>query len=254
MPLPNGIRVPSYSPATIPLRSGEQLVYRASWIGIPAATVTVSLLANPNAPNFLTGEFRLRTNRFVDMLYRMRDYLRESFTRSLRPVTMYTRQREGGRWNDFNVTFNHRDHIVAMTRRYPRGIEMREFLSANPAGPISGSLMALAQPLKVGDSLKFDTFIGLNRYVLDFRVVGRDRIDTQVGAFDAFKIAPSVLYISGGGIRHKARRTTIWVSAGARHLPLRIESTVFIGSIRIDLVKIIGGPASAAARPQGTSR
>lgn len=240
------------------MRPGEQLVYRVSWIGIPAATANVRLLANPNAPNLLTGEFWLRTNRFVDMLYRMRDYLRESFTKSLSPVTMYTRQREGGRWNDFNATFNHRDHIVAMTRRYPRGVEMREFLSANPAGPISGSLMALAQPLKVGDSLKFDTFIGINRYVLDFHVVDRQPVDTQAGAFDAFKIVPSVIYISGGGIKRKARHTTIWVSAGARRLPLRIQSKVFIGSIRIDLVKIINGPASAGALKtdglRGTSR
>jgi hypothetical protein len=111
--------------------------------------------------------------------------------------------------------------------------------------------MALAQPLKVGDSLKFDTFIGVNRYVLDFDVVGRERIEMALGAFDAFKIVPSVLYVSEGGIKRKARRTTIWVSPGARRLPLRIESKVFIGSIRIDLVKIIGGSASAAARGQG---
>jgi hypothetical protein len=235
----------------MPMRPGEQLVYRVSWIGIPAATVSVSLLADPNGPNLLTGKFWLRTDPFVDMLYRMRDYLRESFTKFLRPVTMYTRQREGGRWNDFKVTFNQRDHVVAMTRRYPRGVERREFTSANPVGPISGSLMALAQPLKVGDSLKFDTFLGLNRYVLDFHVVSRERIDTQVGSFDAFKIVPSVLYVSDGGIKRKARHTTIWVSAGAPRLPLRIQSKVFIGSIRVDLVKIIGPPSAGAVASGG---
>jgi len=41
--------------------------------------------------------------------------------------------------------------------------------------------------------------------------------------------------------------TTLWVSADARRLPLRIESAVFIGSVRIDLVKVID-PATSPAQ------
>ncbi len=240
LPLPDGIRIPTYAPAPIPFHRGEQLVYRASWIGIPAATAELVLDADRNDPALLTAEVSIRTNRFTDRLYRIRDYLRESLgAESLRPATVYTRQREGRRRDDFNVTFNPFDHIVTMVRHYPRGVQTREFLSANPAGPISGALMALVQPLKVGDSLRFDTFISLNRYVFELNVVGRERISTPLGEFDAFRVVPSVAYVSDGKIRDQAHRTTIWVSADARRLPLRIQSAVFIGSVRIELVKIL---------------
>jgi hypothetical protein len=203
--------------------------------------------ADRNDPALLTAELWIRTNRFTDKLYPMRDYLRESLgAQSLSPVTLYTRQREGRRRDEFNVTFNHFDHIVTMVRHYPRGVQTREFLSENPSGPISGALMALAQPLKVGDSLRFDTFISLNRYVFELDVVGHERISTPLGEFDAFRVVPSVAYASGGEIKDKAHRTTIWVSADARRLPLRIQSAVFIGSIRIELMEIIDAPRPTA--------
>src|SRR5262249_15669340 len=117
-------------------------------------------------------------------------------------------------------------------------------LSNNPSGPISGSLMALTQPLKVGDSLCFDAFSGTTRYVFRLDVVRRERISTPLGDFDAFRILPSVQYLSNGKISDKVHDTTLWVSADERRLPLRIESAGFIGSVRIDLVKVANGPAS----------
>ncbi|MGH7913273.1 MAG: DUF3108 domain-containing protein, partial [Candidatus Binataceae bacterium] len=56
-----------------------------------------------------------------------------------------------------------------------------------------------------------------------------------------------VTYVSDGKVNDKVHDTTLWVSADARRLPLRIESAVFIGSIRIDLVKVIDGAATQAA-------
>jgi len=80
-------------------------------------------------------------------------------------------------------------------------------------------------------------------------VVGRDRISTPLGNFDAFRVVPSVAYLSDGKLKEKAHNTVLWVSADARHLPLRIESAVFIGSVRIDLVKILEAPHPGAPPP-----
>src|SRR5580658_5007011 len=44
-PLPDGMRVPSYSPGPMPYHPGQQLIYQASWIGIPAAGGKVVLNA-----------------------------------------------------------------------------------------------------------------------------------------------------------------------------------------------------------------
>lgn len=245
-PLPDGIRIPDYSPGPLPFRPGEQLIYQASWIGIPAASGKIVLRPDYADPALWSAEIWINTNRLTDKLYRMRDYLREEFSAgSLKPDRLYIRQHEGRRRDVFNVTFDRRKHIVTLVKHGPRGVQTRQFLSDNPSGPVSGALMALTQPLEVGDSFSFDAFSGTTRYVFDLTVAGRERISTPLGDFDAFRIVPSVAYLSGGKISDEAHDTTLWVSADARRLPLRIESAVFIGSVRIDLVKVIDAGAAA---------
>jgi hypothetical protein len=247
-PLPDGVRVPRYSPGPMPFHTGEQLVYQGSWIGIPAAGGKVVLHDGNGDPALLSAEIWISTNRLTDKFYKMRDYLREDFTAaSLKPTEMNIRQNEGRRHDTFNVTFDHRDHVVTLVKHGPRGQQTRKFLSYNPSGPVSGAMMALSQPLEAGDSLSFDSFSGTTRYVFELKVIRRERIGTPLGEFDAFRIVPSITYLSDGKINDEVHDTTLWVSADARRLPLRVESAVFIGSVRIDLVKVID-PSDATQR------
>jgi Protein of unknown function (DUF3108) len=247
-PLPKGLRVPSYSPGPLPFHPGQELIYQASWIGIPAAGGKVVLHADHGDPALWSAEIWIHTNRLTDKLYRMRDYLREDFgASSLKPAEMNIRQNEGRRHDTFKVTFNHRNHVVTLVKHGPRGQQTRKFLSYNPSGPVSGAMMALSQPLEAGDSFSFDSFSGTTRYVFELKVVRRERIGTPLGEFDAFRIVPSVTYLSDGKIKDEVQDTTLWVSADAHRLPLRIESAVFIGSVRIDLVKVIDDSAAQAA-------
>jgi hypothetical protein len=247
-PLPDSVRVPSYSPGPMPYHPGQQLIYQASWIGIPAAGGKVVLNPDHDDPALLTAEIWVSTNRLTDKLYKMRDYLREDFTaNSLKPTEMNIRQNEGRRHDTFKVTFDQRDHVVTLVKHGPRGQQIRKFLSYNPSGPVSGAMMALSQPLEAGDSLSFDAFSGTTRYVFELKVVRRERIGTPLGEFDAFRIVPSITYLSDGKINDEVQDTTLWVSADARRLPLRIESAVFIGSVRIDLVKVIDAAATQGA-------
>jgi Protein of unknown function (DUF3108) len=254
-PLPDGVRVLGYSPGPMPFHPGQQLIYQASWIGIPAAGGKVALHPDGGDPARLSAEIWISTNRLTDKFYKMRDYLREDFAAaSLKPAEMNIRQNEGRRHDTFNVTFDHRDHVVTLVKHGPRGVQTRKFLSNNPSGPVSGAMMALSQPLKAGDSLSFDCFSGTTRYIFELKVVRRERIGTPLGEFDAFRIVPSVTYLSDGKINDEVHDTTLWVSADARRLPLRIESAVFIGSIRIDLVKVIDAASSARHAEQQAAR
>ena len=254
-PLPDGVRVPSYAPGPMPFHAGEQLVYQASWIGIPAAGGKVALHSEQGDPALLSAEIWISTNRLTDKLYKMRDYLREDFAAtSLRPAEMNIRQNEGRRHDTFNVTFDHHDHVVTMVKHGPRGTQTRKFLSYNPSGPVSGAMMALSQPLEAGDSLSFDAFSGTTRYIFELKVVRRERIGTPLGEFDTFRIVPSVTYLSDGKINDEVHDTTLWVSADARRLPLRVESAVFIGTVRIDLVKVIDPSSPESAAQQAVSR
>jgi hypothetical protein len=51
-------------------------------------------------------------------------------------------------------------------------------------------------------------------------------------------VIPSVLYASDPAAFKKARRVVFWISADPRRLPLHLEASTFIGSVRADLIRI----------------
>jgi len=250
--LPDGLVIPSYAAGPMPLHPGEQLVFRASWIGIPAAEARIVVSGDEKDPRMWKGEVWVRTSPGVDLLYKLRDYLHEEFSRaSLAPHAMYIKQSENRRNSEYQLSFDRSARLVTAVKRNKKVSATSRFAADNPFGPVSGAIMALSQPLRVGQKLRFDVFSARNRYVIDFTVAGRERISTPLGDFDALRIMPAIAYISDSSARQTARETTLWVSADKRHLPLRIETTAFVGKLRADLIQV-GNAPSPRASPEAT--
>ena len=257
-PLPQGLVIPSYAAGPMPLHPGEQLVFRASWIGIPAAEARILVSGDEQDPRLWKGEVWVRTSPGVDLLYKLRDYLHEEFSRaSMAPRALYIKQSENQRNSEYRLSFDRSARVVTAVKRNKRGSATSRFASDNPFGPVSGAIMALSQPLRVGQKLRFDVFTARSRYVIDFTVAGRERISTPLGDFDALRVIPAIAYMSDESAHPHPRRTTLWISADKRHLPLRIETTAFVGKLRAELIQIGNAPplsASPEATPSPTER
>jgi hypothetical protein len=256
IPLPPDLAIPRYYPGPPPFRNGEILVYQASWIGIPAAEARIVLLKNSIAGGSWTGKLWLRSSDAVDLLYRMRDYVNEDFNRdNLRPREMHILQHEKHRRDEWSIRFDDREHLVTSAKRNAQGRTwVREFSGGEPWGPFSGAMLALSLPLTVGETYTFDVFSGGNRYVLAFNVDRRESITTPLGTSHALRIIPSVVWLSEGKFLNQVSKMVVWVADDEQHLPLRIEAAAFVGSIRIDLTKVVNAPqpdtaAATAQRP-----
>ena len=146
--LPAGLVIPSYAAGPMPLHPGEQLVFRASWIGIPAAEARIVVSGDQKDPRMWRGEVWVRTSPGVDMLYKLRDYLREEFSRaSMAPRALYIKQSENQRNSEYRLSFDRRARLVTAVKRNKKGSATSRFASDNPFGPVSGAIMALSQPL-----------------------------------------------------------------------------------------------------------
>jgi hypothetical protein len=254
------LKIPTYKPVHIPFRPGQSLTYRVSWAGIPAAGATIRMRPNDDNPALLTGEINIATNKLVDVLYKMRDYVKENFaSSSLLPHDVYIKQSQNHRGDEYVITFDHQAGVVDMTRRTPHKTEHAKFHSPNPLGPISGPLMALSQPFELGHTLVFDVFVGENRYVIALKIQQRERIRTTLGVFNAVRITPTMVYLSNNQARGQAREVTVWVSDDARRLPLRVQAQAFFGYVIADLVQVAdidipeSADHSAAAAPPSPS-
>ncbi|HUY27423.1 MAG TPA: DUF3108 domain-containing protein [Candidatus Binataceae bacterium] len=246
--LPANIRVPAYRAGAMPFHDGERLFYEASWLGIPAARARFELHRNRKDPDQWKAEAWIETTQVVDVLFKMRDYMAESFAiGSLATTDVYQRQSENRRFDEYSISFDRRSHLVTARKKNPRETEIRQFISGDPWGPISGAMMALTQRLDPGANYEYDVFSGTTRYVFSFHVDGRERIRTPLGVFDAIKIIPGVVYLSNGRYQDEATTTTIWVSADRRRLPLRLQAAAFIGQVTADLTQV-DGDARVATR------
>jgi hypothetical protein len=252
MALPPEIKakVPAYKAGPIPFHDGEQLIYQASWVGIPAAQARLEFhqQQNKDRPRWL-GEIWIETNQFADLFYKMRDYMKESMAAdTLHTNGVYLVQHEKSRLNYYDVTIDRPAQMVTMTKKNHKGTQTKEYIAADPWGPISGATMALTQDFAPGKTYAFDVFSGSQRYVFAFVVDKREKIHLDMGDFDAWKIVPDVWYISDGQLRSQARNTVLWISADQHHLPLRIQAQAYIGYVRADLIKIDGKGAVQSAQ------
>jgi hypothetical protein len=240
--LPNNVpEPPRYTLSAIPFHEGEKMLFQASWTGIPVATARIELHRTRNDPSLLAAEAWVQTNKFADLLFKMRDYMTEAVdAQSLASQKMYIRQSENKRLNDFNASFDREANLVTLIKSNHKGKEIKRFVSSNPWGPLSGAMMALSLPMVPGQTYAVDVFTGSTRYIFDFKVAAREKITTQLGTFDAYRLIPSVDFESDGKLSQSASGTVIWVSADNRRLPLRCESDAFIGKVRADLIQIGG--------------
>jgi hypothetical protein len=173
MALPSEIQsqVPEYKLGPLPFHDGEQLLYQASWIGVPAAQAKVIFHKKKKDPSRWVPEIWVETNAMADVFYRMRDYMRENIAvDSLKSDQLYLIQHENSRLNYYTVAFDRPAQKVTQLKENHKGKQTRDYIASNPYGPLSGAMMALTQDFAPGKRYAFDVFSGSQRYVFSFDV------------------------------------------------------------------------------------
>ena len=86
---------------------------------------------------------------------------------------------------------------------------------------------------KAEDKIPFSMFIDNEVYDLYIRYLGKEVIKTRYGKFNAHKFKPLLIK---GTIFEGGEKMTVWVSDDANHIPLRIESPISVGSVKVDMM------------------
>jgi hypothetical protein len=87
--------------------------------------------------------------------------------------------------------------------------------------------------LKIGEIVKIQTFFSDKLFLLQFRFMGYETIDSKIGDVKCYKFIPLV---ETGRAFKENDDMTIWVSADANRIPVRVQFDLFIGSLRCDLL------------------
>lgn len=170
------------------------------------------------------------TNSKYDWIFKVRDrYETYIDTATLRPYKFIRNVDEGGYKKYENVTFNH----TANTALTTNGV----YKVPNCVQDVISSLYYARNinfdQYKPGDKIPFSMFIDNEVYNMYLRYLGKDVIKTRYGKFRTIKFKPLLIK---GTLFEGGEKMTAWISDDENKLPVRIESPLLVGSVKVDLM------------------
>jgi hypothetical protein len=86
--------------------------------------------------------------------------------------------------------------------------------------------------LQVNEKVYLNFFLDNELYPSYFKFLGKEIVQTKFGKFKAIKLAPLLVK---GSMFEGGERMTIWVTDDENHIPIRVESPIIVGSIKVDM-------------------
>jgi hypothetical protein len=170
------------------------------------------------------------TNPKYDWIFKVRDRYESYFNSTdLQPVKFIRQINEGKFQKTEEVTFNPQANTATTkTGVYKVPENVQDVIS----------VLYFARNINYdqyhnGDKIPFNMFLDDQVYNMYIHYIGKEVIQTRYGKFNAIKLKPLLLK---GSIFEGGEDMTIWVTDDANHIPVRIESPIVVGSVKVDLM------------------
>ena len=220
---------------------GEKLTYNISWSRLVDAGIAVMEVRDGRTD---AGE---RVYRFIsrttsvgllEKVYPIRDTV-ESIVDAdgIYSLSYNLQESHGSRKRQRNLTFDHKNGTVRFSSNngepetYPVPERVHDALS-------SLYYVRTLNQFIVGKPIIMDVHDGGKTWTVEVHVLGKERIKTPAGEFDAIKVKTYPKY---EGVFMNKGEIFIWLSDDERKIPVLMQSTISIGSIVATLTKIQGG-------------
>ncbi|MGB3005827.1 MAG: DUF3108 domain-containing protein [Chitinophagaceae bacterium] len=193
------------------------------------ATFTSTLeTVNNRTVYHVTGEGK--TNSSYDWIYKVRDKY-ESYidTATMQPLKFVRNVNEGGYKKYQNITFNKSANTAIATD----GVFKVPACVQDVVSSMYYARNLDFSKLRPEDKIPFSMFLDNEVFNMYIRYLGKEVIKTKYGKFNAIKIKPLLLK---GQIFEGGENMTVWVTDDANHIPVRVESPLVVGKVKIDMM------------------
>lgn len=221
--------------------------YDVAWQGIPVAESQI-LVRKENAGSnaFYDVAAECTTGSAISLFFRMHHVSESVFdANSFRPKSFNIREKKNSTFKSRVVNFKSSGSIHS--KRW-KNDKLEEELDFNPNNdvfdPIAGAFMARSLSIKEGEEKSFDVFNGKHRYLITFKIEARETIEVNERNYDTYRIRPTVRKLTDTEGEKKLKSATIWITADFRREIVKIESSVWIGSVTVELAGYEPEPAT----------
>jgi hypothetical protein len=216
-------------------QNGEQLTFTVyySLMGIYVnaanASVNVNIERLNNKPVYhIVGEGK--TNSSYDWISKVNDRY-ESYvdTGTLLPLKFVRHVEEGHHKQFESISFNR----VANTVVTNDGVYKVPPCIQDVVSSLYYARNIKFDQYKPGDKIAFNMFIDNEVFSMYIRYVGKETVKTRYGKFNAIRFKPLLIK---GTVFEGGESMNVWVSDDGNHIPLRVETPLTVGSIKIDMM------------------
>jgi hypothetical protein len=241
---------PGASAPDTPFPPGEELAYELRLLGIKAGEAKFRVEADALEPELLRFEARGRSLGAADSLFRLRQSASCEVDRTslaLRVCRVATQQRTGDRRREFVVdrsARNVRERLLQDGKPREKVVEFGDGIDRVQEA-LSGLYLLRARLPEAGRPQRFMAVRKNKPITVEATNRGTSVIETPAGRFEAVEVRLAV--IEGEGEEGETAGS-LWFSADARRLPVKLSFDAKVGTLEARLVDA-RGTLAVAPRP-----
>lgn len=174
------------------------------------------------------------SNRVFSLFFRVKDRVVSILDKKgIYPLRFEKHLREGSYRADRFTDFDQEKHLAFNEEKDT--IEVDPFVQ----DVLSALYWVRTQPIEVDNPLQVSSHTDGKNYLVEVRVLNRERIKVGAGVFDCLVIEPKLK--EGTGIFKHKGQLLIWLTDDRRKMPVLMKSKVIIGSISAELIRFRPG-------------
>ena len=218
-------------PEAIPFAVGEQIDFHVMFGLIPAGKARLAVVGidTMNGQPVYHAVSTARSAKAYDIIFKVRDSVETWFDADSIYSHHFRKQlREGPYRDEKIVRYDLNQEKVFI---WDDGVERAPIdVPARVQDVLSAGYKVRTLPLTVGDTLAVKTHDVNKTYDLLVIVHGKERVETEAGSFNCFKVEP---VLRSGGIfkKEKGARVFVWVTDDEARVPVKMQSKVSFGSL-----------------------
>jgi hypothetical protein len=224
-------------------QSGEILTYRVHYGLVNAAVITMAVKSDSETfdrPSELVGRkaFHImaegNTIKAFDWAFKVRDrYDSWVDEESLCPLK-YTKQVQENKYKDHDLVYFR--HPSGKLNARKGALDMKPFTQDIISALYYARTIDFASA-NVGDSFPLSVYLDYEIYNLDFKYMGIETIKSDLGKIKCYKIRPRLVV---DRVFNTEEDMTIWVSADKNKIPVRVQTNIKVGSLKVDITSFEG--------------
>jgi hypothetical protein len=218
-------------------KRGEELTYRIHYGAVNAGVAVMSV---ENSNKEINGRPTLHvigtgtSKGAFDWVFKVRDryesYMDEE---ALMPWLFIRRVDEGGFKINQNQSY---DHTNGKVMSNGKSLAVPQYIQDMLSAFYYARTMDFSKAKK-GDLYEVKTFIDDEVWDLKIKYIGKEIVNSDLGKINCLKFCPVV---QKGRVFKKEEDLTLWISDDANHVPVRAQGEILVGSIKMDLIHVVG--------------